>query len=44
MNVLSDVDGYEYAIDEYGQIYVPLESEQTVAKMDEVEKSKETEN
>ena len=42
VNVLYDSKGYEYPMDDYKQIYVPLEAEQTVAGMDGVEKSKET--
>ena len=42
MNILYDVEGYEYPIYEYGQIYVPLEIEQTVAKVIEEGKIKET--
>ena len=41
MNVLYDTDGYEYPVDDYGQIYVPLETEQTVAETIEEEKPKE---
>ena len=44
MNDLYNADGYEYPMGEYGQIYVPLEVEPTVAEMDEVEKSKEAKN
>ena len=44
MNVLYDSEGYEYPVDDYGQIYVPLEAEQTVAKTFEEEKPKETKN
>ena len=29
MNVVYDSEGYEYPVDDYGQIYVPLESKQT---------------
>ena len=43
MNVLYDAEGYEYPVDDYGQIYIPLETEQTAAKMHEEEK-KETKN
>ena len=35
MNVLYDADGYEYPIDKHGQIYVPLESEQTVVEVEQ---------
>ena len=41
---LYDEQGYEYPIDEYGQIYVPLEPEQTVAGETEEEMKKETKN
>ena len=44
MNVLYDEDGYEYPIDDYGQIYVPLQPEQTIAKKIEEEKEKNTKN
>ena len=42
MNILYDEEGYEYPIDEYGQIYVPLEPERTVAGENEEEIEKET--
>ena len=42
MNVLYDAEGYEYLVDDYGQIYIPLETEQTAAEMHEEEKNKET--
>ena len=42
MNILYDAEGYEYPIDKYGQIYVPLETEQTAAKVIEEEKIRET--
>ena len=44
MNVLYDANKYEYPVVEYSQIYVPLETDPAVAELDEVEKSKETEN
>ena len=44
MNVLYDAEGYEYPVDDYGQIYIPLETEQTAAEMHEEEKNKETKN
>ena len=28
MNVVYDANGYEYPIDDYGQIYIPLKMEQ----------------
>ena len=31
MNVLYDSEGVEYPIDDYGQVYVPFELEQTGA-------------
>ena len=44
MNVLYDAEGYEYPVDDYGQIYIPLEAEQTAAEINEEEKNKETKN
>ena len=44
MNVLYDANGYEYPIDDYGQIYVLLKTEQTAAEVIEEEKMKETKN
>ena len=44
MNVLYDSEGYEYPVDDYGQIYVPLDAEQTDARVNEEEKRKETKN
>ena len=44
MNVLNDAEGYEYPVDNYGQIYIPLKIEQTTTKVDEEEKIKETKN
>ena len=44
MNVLYDVEGYEYPVDDYGQTYIPLETEQTATKVHEEEKIKETKN
>ena len=35
-----DSEGYEYPVDDYRQIYVPLESEQTDAGVIEEEKGK----
>ena len=32
LNVVYDEEGYEYPIDNFGQIYVPLEFGQTVAE------------
>ena len=42
INVLYHSKGYEYLIDDYGQIYVPLGTEQTDAGMNEEENTKET--
>ena len=39
-NVLYDSEGQEYLVDNYGQIYVPLESEHVGGK-DQVEDEKE---
>ena len=44
MNVLYDEEGYEYPIDDYGQIYVPLQPEQTAAENIEEEIDKNTKN
>ena len=44
MNILYDSEGYEYPVDDYGQIYIPLEVEQIVARPDEEEKVTETKN
>ena len=44
MNVLYDSEGYEYPINDYGQIYIPLESEPADAMMIEEEKEKNTKN
>ena len=41
MNVLYDSEGYEYLVDDYGPIYVPLESDQTDAGLAQEEKIKE---
>ena len=40
MNVLYDCEGYEHPMDDYGQIYVPLEAEldDTVVSDEETEK------
>ena len=42
MNILYDEEGYEYPIDKYGQIYVPLEPKQTAAGEIKEEMKKET--
>ena len=42
MNVLYDSEGYKYPMDDYGHIYVPLESEPTAASVTEEGKIKET--
>ena len=44
MNILYDSQGHEYLVDDYGQIYVLLESETTDAGVIEEEKEKETIN
>ena len=44
MNVLYDSEGIEYPIDDYGQVYVPFELEQTSAGVTEEENIKETKN
>ena len=44
MNVLYDSEGIEYPVDDYGQVYVPFELEQSGARETEVEKEKETKN
>ena len=44
MNALYDLEGYEYPVDDYGQIYVLLEAELTDAGVAEEEKEKETKN
>ena len=40
MNVLYDLEGHEYPVDDYRQIYVPLESEPADAGVAEVETDK----
>ena len=44
MNVLYDSEGIEYPVDDYGQVYVPFELEQSGAGETEVAKEKETKN
>ena len=44
MNVLYDSEGIEYPVDDYGQVYVPFELEQTGAGEIEEEKEKSTKN
>ena len=44
MNVLYDSEGIEYPVDDYGQVYVPFEFEQSGARETEVEKEKDTKN
>ena len=44
MNVLYDSKGCEYPMDDYGQVYVPFETEPTDAETIEEEKTKETKN
>ena len=44
MNVLYDFEGYEYPVNDYGQIYVPLEAAPTDASVTEEETEKGTKN
>ena len=44
LNVLYDSEGQEYPVDDYGQIYVPLEAEPAGAETLEKEKAKDTKN
>ena len=44
LNVLYDEDGYEYPVDDAGQLYVPLDLGQTVAEEAPVEIEKNTKN
>ena len=44
MNVMYDSEGIEYPVDDYGQVYVPFEMEQSGAGETEVEKENETKN
>ena len=45
MNVLYDSEGYEYPVDDYGQVYVPFEFEQASASdVTEEETVKSTKN
>ena len=44
MNVLYDFKRCEYPVDDYGQVYVPFETERTDAEMIEEEETKETKN
>ena len=44
MNVLYDLEGYEYLVNYYRQIYVPLEFEPADAMMIEEETQKDTKN
>ena len=44
MNVLYDLEGYEYPVNDYGQIYVSLESEPADAMKKEKKKEKNTKN
>ena len=44
MNVLYDSKGYEYPMDDYGQIYVLLEAKPTDAGVIEEETNKSTKN
>ena len=44
MGVVYDNKGYEYPVDEYGQLYVPLYPKKTIAEEVQVEKKKDTKN
>ena len=44
LNVVYDEEGYEYPIDNFGQLYVPLEFEQIAAKEVQEEKEKGPKN
>ena len=44
MNVLYDSDGYEYPVDDYGQISVHLEAEHTDAGLEQEGNDKGTKN
>ena len=44
MDVVYDADGYEYPVDDYGPIYVPLRTEQTTVGQEQGENGKETKN
>ena len=44
MNVLYDSEGYEHPVNDYGQIYVPLESEPADSMTIEEETQKDTRN
>ena len=41
---MNDANGYEYPVDNYGQIHVPLEIEQSFASLDEEENINKTKN
>ena len=41
---LEDADGYDYLVEDYGQIYVSLETEQTAAGPDKEENVNENKN
>ena len=44
MGVVYDDEGYEYPVDDYGQLYVPLHPKETIAGEAKEEISKETKN
>ena len=44
MNVLYDSEGIEYPMDDYGQVYVPFELEQSGAGETEEETEKDIKN
>ena len=44
MGIVYDNEGYEYPVDEYGQLYVPLYPEKTAAEEVQMEKEKDTKN
>ena len=44
MGFVYDDEGYEYHVDDYGQLYIPLHPEETIAREAKEEISKETKN
>ena len=44
MTVVDGAYGYEYPVDDYGQIYAPLEIVQTAVGQEQEENGKETKN
>ena len=44
MGVVYDDEGHEHPVDDYGQLYIPLHPEETVAREANEEISKETKN